>query len=426
MDYSYTTETLENGLRLLWMHLPHVHSASLHAYVATGPAYEKPQNNGVSHMLEHLHMAITRRHPTRAELTQAFVRLPLHRDAETETDLLCFTFELAPPILGEAAELLGDILELHPYPPEVIETERRLLLSELASMAAYEARWPRLLFGKHPFGLPQGGTPRTIGRLSAEQIEQFDQASFSPERIVVTAVGNLPPRELDRARARFAKLVKQTGTQLEDPESPKLKLPTYRRWSKLTPYKHVLLGFMWNDPLSERLRVARSVIAFWLSSTEAQLHERLRYTHGSTYLFDSDIHQVRDTSVFYFWAAVSPRERDALVKTALQELADLRRQSLVADWLPIVQAKYGFALEYCLDLPSVIAQRIGREEAARRKKPPITIQDELRLLAELQPADVVNFAAEYLIPQRFLAFFDARSRLFDGARFRKLIWQHLA
>lgn len=426
MDYAYKRETLDNGLRLLWMELPHVHSVSLHAYVATGPAYETRENNGVSHLLEHLHMAATPRYPTRAELTEAFARLPLNRDAETQPDLLAFTLDGAPQILGQAAELLAELLTIHSYPPEIIESERRLLIAELSATHGYEERWLRLLFGKHPFGLPPGGSSRSVARLSIEQIEQFDQVSFAPRRIVVAVVGKVIPRERDRTRACLTDLRGTAQLRLQEPAPPILQLPMFRCWDALGRVRGgVTLGFVRQEPLTHKARIAQSVIGGWLSSSEAQLHERLRYSADSTYVFDNDIHRVRDTTVFYFWALAHARQRDALVKTVLEEIADLRRKQLVGEWLPIVRAKYRFGVEYCLDAPQALAHRIGTPEAAGRKEPAMTIEEELAVLGELGPDDVTDFADRYLSRRHLFGFFEPRTRFFDAGRFRNLVCQYL-
>ena len=155
-QYEYTTETLDNGLRLTWLDLPHTHSVSVHVCVRTGPAYEKPGNNGVSHLLEHLHMSVTRRHPTRRELRTAFAHLSVNRNAQTHSDVLAFDFSTSPAFASGLMALVGDVLEIRDFPRDIVESEQRLVLAELRSMQDYEPRFFRCLFGKHPFGLHTG------------------------------------------------------------------------------------------------------------------------------------------------------------------------------------------------------------------------------------------------------------------------------
>src|SRR3989442_13849155 len=46
--------TLSNGLRVVTVELPHLHTGMIAAYVRAGSRHEDPARNGVSHFLEHL------------------------------------------------------------------------------------------------------------------------------------------------------------------------------------------------------------------------------------------------------------------------------------------------------------------------------------------------------------------------------------
>ena len=43
---------LSNGLKLVTVETPHLHSATLCLYVRAGSRYETPETNGISHFLE--------------------------------------------------------------------------------------------------------------------------------------------------------------------------------------------------------------------------------------------------------------------------------------------------------------------------------------------------------------------------------------
>jgi len=45
---------LPNGLRVVTVELPHLHTGMIAAYVRAGSRHEEPARNGVSHFLEHL------------------------------------------------------------------------------------------------------------------------------------------------------------------------------------------------------------------------------------------------------------------------------------------------------------------------------------------------------------------------------------
>ena len=66
----YKRTKLPNGLRILTAAMPHTHSVSLSLYVATGSRYERDEEAGVSHFLEHLLFKGTERWPTAKEVAE--------------------------------------------------------------------------------------------------------------------------------------------------------------------------------------------------------------------------------------------------------------------------------------------------------------------------------------------------------------------
>ena len=58
---SIRSTTLENGLRIVSDPMPAVESVSLGVWVGVGTRYEKPEMNGVSHLLEHMAFKGTKR-----------------------------------------------------------------------------------------------------------------------------------------------------------------------------------------------------------------------------------------------------------------------------------------------------------------------------------------------------------------------------
>jgi len=52
---------LDNGIRVLTKHMPHVRSVSMGVWVDVGARDESPSENGLSHLIEHMIFKGTRR-----------------------------------------------------------------------------------------------------------------------------------------------------------------------------------------------------------------------------------------------------------------------------------------------------------------------------------------------------------------------------
>ena len=62
IDPHVATSVLDNGLRVVTVQLPHLHTCTLALYLRAGPRFETPAENGLSHMVEHMLFRGTTRH----------------------------------------------------------------------------------------------------------------------------------------------------------------------------------------------------------------------------------------------------------------------------------------------------------------------------------------------------------------------------
>src|SRR5262245_26300104 len=84
--YRVARARLSNGLRLLTIQTPHLHTASVCLYVRAGSRYETPATNGLSHFLEHMLFRGSGRYPSSFALNLAIEELGGTLYAETGRD----------------------------------------------------------------------------------------------------------------------------------------------------------------------------------------------------------------------------------------------------------------------------------------------------------------------------------------------------
>lgn len=429
VDYTYECETLSNGLRFCWLNLPQVHSSSVHAFVQGGPVYETKANNGVSHLLEHLHMVTTRRYPTCTEHQRALADIPGSFNACTRPDCLEFSFTVSPDCLAEAGRHFTEILESRPFSESIIEAEKRLILSELASneddfMDGLRAA----LFGNHAFALPSPGTRRSLARLSTDQVNEADRLCFAPSRVTVACAGSLPGDQLDRLRGHLAELEGTAGTHLDRPSTPKLRLPSILG---VSPYSRtraplLVIGFIVQRPLSLTEHVVLEVLGMGLSAPFSPLFEPLRYVSTNTYEFQVNNCGILDHNILFLYALVAPRQRDLFVSTVLKQFARLRQGDSDASWFESARRRFQFFVECAKDSPEQLAQRIGMGESSFKTDGVFTVDEELERLRELRPADLVRTAQTLCVQDNLFLFFTKHAwRLRNVARIRRLVRRYL-
>src|SRR5882762_7823936 len=83
MLFSRHKDVLPNGLTVVTVELPHLHSVSIVMYARVGSRYESARDNGLSHFLEHMLFRGTARLPDAYALNHAIEALGGTLYAET-------------------------------------------------------------------------------------------------------------------------------------------------------------------------------------------------------------------------------------------------------------------------------------------------------------------------------------------------------
>src|SRR6266568_6914641 len=126
--FGHHKEILANGLRLVTVELPHLHTAAIVVYAKVGSRYESPEDNGLSHFLEHMLFRGSERHPSSFALNLAIESLGGTLYAETGRDYSLYQISLWPELLAEGMAILADIFTAPAFTQ--IELERQIVLEE--------------------------------------------------------------------------------------------------------------------------------------------------------------------------------------------------------------------------------------------------------------------------------------------------------
>ena len=133
-------DVLANGLRVVTVELPHLHTATLVMYAKVGSRYETPRDNGLSHFLEHLVFKGTR-HRNALQIAESLETLGGSLNAFTSREHTCFTARILDEHLPQAVDVVADLV-CHPTLTQVNvdRAQGRLsIVSELAQAQLTEA-----------------------------------------------------------------------------------------------------------------------------------------------------------------------------------------------------------------------------------------------------------------------------------------------
>ena len=426
--YEYQSEVLENGLKLIRHDMPHVQSTVMNAFVRAGMTYEDRTNCGVSHLLEHLHMSVTRSYPSRLELLRAIDSIPGEMNAFTYPQYVQFHIDSPPQHVGRAAALLTEILEARPYPDDVLGSEKQLVINEIkCSQETVDARFIySRLNRKHPLSKPPMGTKSSIRKLKCDQISEFDRRHFTPRNTVVVISGPILDCELNHARERLSGWSAGETEAIASPAYPALRLPQLKRETPEGAIRHVVGGFIIPHSLPQKSEIALRMLPLGLGLISCPLFEKSRYGAASVYSFEPTYENLGGQNMFYVHAVTSRGDRDAFLNLLLGEFEALKQGLYSENWLTLTRERYLYWVQRALDFPESIAHRIGSEEiCAREGELPLTMEQENRIIREIEMKDLTELLDRVFVKKNFFLIFGANTRPFDERRVRRIANNYL-
>lgn len=424
VDYGYERETLPNGLRIVWLDLPHTHSVFLDATVQGGTIYESRQTAGISHLLEHLHMTATPRYPTREALVAAYSTCPGAWNASAGRDLIDFEVHTSPNMLFRAGGLLAESLEHHRHTPEIVEAEKRVIESELKAPDRdwHEQQCCRMLFNKSSFSLDPAGNAKSLRRLSQEQIHDFDTRMFRPDRTVLAVAGRIQYEQKDDIRQRFSTIPNGSDEELSTSIPTLPQLPLAVRLGTAARTATMIVGFVLQRDLSPVENACHHLLRRGLCCSSSRLYGQLRYGEGGHYHFGVDELMVGPFRLLYLWGRPRLCDLWSTVEASLRELKRIADGDIDQEWLAEQRAEYRFAIHGFMDYPSSVGGYMAWEEGSTPFRTPISIEGTEAAIDDITPERLAGFAQKlFKSDQMFIGVTTVtplwrRSKLLDLAR----------
>ena len=195
-------QVLPNGLRLITQDHRAADIVAIYLWVGVGVRYEKPDELGYSHFMEHMLFKGTDTWGP-GYLDRAVEGVGGRSNAVTSFDYTTFYLILPTEAIETGVQLLADMAFRSVFAPEEIGREREVIFEE----ARIEQDNPKsaiirqlygLVFDGNPYGRPVLGTQVTMNAATHDRLLAYYKRYYVPENMVVVVVG---PVEASAVRA---------------------------------------------------------------------------------------------------------------------------------------------------------------------------------------------------------------------------------
>ncbi len=341
--------TLPNGLRVIAEPLPHLRSVSIGVWVRAGSILEKPEENGLSHFIEHLAFKGTERRSAR-QIAQEMDAVGGYLNAATSKLSTTYYAKVIDEDLELAADILSDIV-IHPaYDPREMDKERSVVLEEISMTddspedVAYDLV-AEAMFGDQPLGRTILGPRGIIEGCAREDILAYRARHYSPMNACVAVAGNFEIAQLREILNRYFGDWQGSAGEMY-PVNLVNRQPQVLTAEKDTEQAHICLGYTGIELGSEdvyAMAVFNSVLGGGMSS---RLFQRIREESAMAYSVYSAPSAYPHCGDFTVYAAVSPKNVKTVVGQIDEEIEKLLTEGITEEEFRMAKAqlKGGFIL----------------------------------------------------------------------------------
>lgn len=394
------TTQLPNGVRIVTESMRHVRSVSIGIWIGTGSRRERPEENGISHFIEHMLFkgSMTR---SAEQIAREADSVGGGLDAFTSKELVSYNVKVLDEHLPKAVDILADLV-LHPrFAAEDIEKEKGVILEELKMEHDTPEYLLHDIFSRnfwrgHALGRPILGTRDTIQSFGRSAILDYYRRVYTPSNMLITAAGNL----------KHEKIVDLVGEYFGPLKGPK------SRPKDVLPVPHAPLVFREKPSLEQvHLYVAVPSIALpddgrfacYVLNTvlgggmSSRLFQRIRETLGLAYTVGSELSMYRDCGCMAIYAGTSIKSANRVISEVLGEMRAMQQQPVTADELR--RAKDNLKGSTVLSLESTTSRmgNLARQELFFGRF--VSIDETLQRIEKVTAADVQKLAQRFFDPK---------------------------
>lgn len=206
---SVEVSELPSGLTVITDTMPHLETAALGVWAGVGGRDEKPDEHGISHLLEHMAFKGTERRSSR-EIVEEIEAVGGDLNAATSTETTAYYARVMKADVPLALDVLSDIVSHPTFVTEELEREKSVIEQEIGAAqdtpddVVFEYL-SELCYPDQPIGRSLLGTTKTLKTFNRDSLQNYLATHYRGPNMVVAAAGAVDhARVVAETTERFA------------------------------------------------------------------------------------------------------------------------------------------------------------------------------------------------------------------------------
>ncbi len=323
-------KVLKNNLKVAAQPMEHMESVSIGIWIRTGSRYENNDNNGISHLLEHLLFKGTVNRDMKTIKEEVEGRGGTFNGFTSE-EFTCYLVKLLSKDANLGVDILSDMVLNPRLASEEIDKEKSVIVEEInmyKDMPSHyvqeilaEVMWPG-----EPIGMPIAGTQKSVNSLTRNDLVSHKDNYYNPKNMLLMAAGCI---EEDDLAGMADKYLSKAAAKMES-KFNRIKIhqtaPVVKVYNKDTEQTHLAMGFHSLDrfhPDKYALSVANVILGANMSS---RLFNIVRDEMALCYEISSSARKYEDSGALVISAGVDDKKLVKALEVILKELYRIKKE----------------------------------------------------------------------------------------------------
>ena len=315
---------LPSGLTVVTDAMPHLQSASLGVWVGAGCRDEREDEQGISHLLEHMAFKGTKRRSAR-DIVVEIEDVGGFLNAYTGREQTAYYAKVLADDTPLVVDILADILQNSIFDAEELTRERAVVLQEIGQAEDTPDdiifdHFQEIAFPDQAMGRPVLGRAEIVRDLPRDIVAGYMASRYRAGQMVLAASGQI---EHDALVAMAEKLFAGLPGGAVPPSEGARYAGGDGRFARELEQVHLALGFhgvTYTDPDYYVAAVLSQLLGGGMSS---RLFQEIREKRGLVYSIHSFTSSYADGGIFGIYAGTGEKEVAELLPVVCDELAKL-------------------------------------------------------------------------------------------------------
>lgn len=416
--------TLSNGIRVVTEKLSYLRTASFGVWVNVGSAKETKENNGISHMIEHMLFKGTSSKSGKV-LADIIAMIGDDVNAFTGKEITCYYGTTTSENLGTLVELIADMILHSNFDVRDIVKEKSIICDEIdmyedsADDLVHELLQQKA-YHNQALGYIISGSKTNVRRFTRQQLLDFMKLHYTADKMLISIAGNFEEEQLIQtleecfnevkavnpgavAAASKFKLNKDHGIvspyekKYSSNKASVVYHPCFCTKHKDNEQLHINIAYPSITLKSEESVVFSIFNSMFGGSNNSRLFQRIREELSLVYSIYSYGSFFEEAGLFHIDITVNPNKALVVLKESKQAIQDFLSKGI--DLTELNTHKSQVKTEYIMSCESIKSRMDSNAKGVLLRGYIKSIDEVIAEIDRVTVEDVIEFAKRTFVEQ---------------------------